>query len=94
MRATGKTTRLVDEAIQHLFKYGYVRILLNHEIMDPNFYRGFTNEQILDLKRFIDPDFRDNNHAQLYLIGKIKDRIINEHGGSRISISKTEFKLK
>lgn len=91
MRQSGKTTRLVDYAIQYLFKYGSIRILTNSEIYNPNFMRGFRPEQVDMFLRFIDPDSTPDNKAQHYFIETLNRRLATEHGGSTERISVTEF---
>ena len=93
-RGTGKTTRLIDEAVQHLFEHGYIRILLNHEIFNDNFYKGYTEEQQLSLVKFIDQDALLDNRAQLHFLTALSSRLAYEHGYAVERISKTEFKVK
>jgi hypothetical protein len=94
MRKSGKTTRLIDEAVQHLFEHGYIRILLNHEIFNENFYRGFRQEQIINFKKFIDPDTQPGNLAQIFFLTALAARLDYEHGYVVDRISMTEFKVK
>ena len=94
MRRSGKTTRLIDEAIQHLFEHGYIRILMNSEIYREDFYRGFKPEQIEHFKKFIDPDTLPDNRAQLHFLTALSSRLAYEHGYAVERISKTEFKVK
>lgn len=93
MRRSGKTTRLVDEAVQHLFKEGSIRILLNHEIFNPHFFDGYSKKQIEDLQKFIDEDVREGNCAQLYFLKTLTYRLKYEHNGSVKMISRTKFKV-
>jgi hypothetical protein len=94
MRGTGKTTRLIDEAVQHLFEHGYIRIVMNSEIYREDFYRGFTSKQIEHFKKFIDPDACPDNRAQLHFVEALAARLYYEHGYVVDRISKTEFKVK
>ena len=94
MRRSGKTTRLIDEAVQHLFEHGYIRIPMNSEIYREDFYRGFRSEQIEYFKKFIDPDALPGNRAQLYFLQALSSRLAYEHGYAVERISKTEFKVK
>jgi hypothetical protein len=94
MRRSGKTTRLIDEAVQHLFEHGYIRILLNHEIFNDNFYKGYTKEQQLPLVKFIDQDALPDNLAQLHFLTALSSRLAYEHSYTVERISKTEFKVK
>lgn len=91
MRQSGKTTRLVDKAVQYLFTYGYIRVLMNHEIHNENFMRGFKPEQIDMFLKFIDSDSTPDNKAQHYFIETLNRRLATEHGGSTERISVTEF---
>lgn len=93
MRQTGKTTRLVDAAVQYLFKHGSIRILTNSEIFNRNFMRGFKPEQVDMFLTFIDPDTKPDNRAQQYFIEAFDRRLATEHGGSTERISATEFKV-
>jgi len=94
MRRSGKTTRLIDEAVQHLFKHGYIRILMNNEIYREDFYRTFKPEQIEHFKKFIDPDSTPDNRAQIHFVEALSHRLAYEHGNAVKRISKTEFKVK
>jgi hypothetical protein len=94
MRRSGKTTRLIDEAVQHLFEHGYIRILLNHQIFNENFYRSYTKEQQLPLVKFIDQDALPDNRAQLHFLQALAARLDYEHGYVVDRISMTEFKVK
>lgn len=93
MRQSGKTTRLVDAAVQYLFEHGSIRILQNSEIYNPYFMRGYKPEQVDMFLKFIDPDARPDNGAQRYFIEALTRRLATEHGGSTARISATEFKV-
>jgi len=93
MRQSGKTTRLVDAAVQYLFIYGHLRVLMHHEIQDENFMRGFKPEQIDMFLKFIDPDHTEDNKAQFYFIQTLNKRLATEHSGSVKRTSETEFKV-
>lgn len=93
MRQSGKTTRLVDEAVQYLFAHGSIRILTNSEIYNPNFMRGFRPEQVDVFLKFIDPDTRPDNKAQRHFIDMLNRRLAIEHDGSTERISNTEFRV-
>ena len=94
MRRSGKTTRLIDEAVQHLFEHGYIRILMNSEIYREEFYRRFKPEQINNFKKFIDPDSLPGNRAQIHFLEALSHRLAYEHGYAVERISATEFKVK
>jgi hypothetical protein len=93
MRHTGKTTRLVDAAVQYLFEHGSIRILINSEIYNPNFMRGFRPEQVDAFLIFIDPDSRPDNKAQHHFIEMLNRRLATEHSGSVERIKYAEFKV-
>jgi hypothetical protein len=93
MRQSGKTTRLVDTAVQYLFIYGHIRVLTSHEIHNKNFMRCFKPEQIDMFLKFIDEDHRPDNKAQFYFIQTLNKRLANEHHRSVKRISETEFKV-
>jgi hypothetical protein len=93
MRQTGKTTRLVDAAVQYLFEHGSIRILTNSEIYNPNFIRGFKAPQVDMFLKFIDPDARPDNKAQYHFIDMLNKRLATEHSGSVERINNTEFKV-
>ena len=93
MRQSGKTTRLVDAAVQYLFAHGSIRILTNSEIYNPNFMRGFRPEQVDMFLKFIDPDTRRDNSAQRYFIDMLNKRLAIEHGESTERINNTEFRV-
>ncbi len=72
MRATGKTTRAIDEAIQKLF---------THEvIIVPKTAYSATPGKLLNDKFpvCVDPDYM-NGHAQREFLKLLKLRIRNEH---------------
>jgi hypothetical protein len=94
MRRSGKTTRLIDKAVQHLFEHGYIRVLLNHEIFDNTFDKRYTKEQQLPLVKFIDQDALPDNRAQLHFLTALSSRLAYEHGYAVERISRTEFKVK
>lgn len=94
MRRSGKTTRLIDQAVQHLFEHGYIRVLMNSEIYREDFYRGFKTEQIEHFKKFIDPDSTPGNRAQLHFLEALSYRLAYEHGNAVERISEREFKVK
>lgn len=86
MRRTGKTTRLIDEAIQMLFNDGEITILSLHNIFDKSeqWKRGLTDKQINSRFRLIDPDNSKDNKAQYHFYVNLRRRLYNEHQGSFI----------
>ena len=66
MRRSGKTTRMVDEAIQHLFNNKNINLHLT----------------ILSTSDFVDVDAERHNLAQKYFIDMLIKRLENEHHGA------------
>ena len=73
-RRTGKTTRLVDKAIQRIFTVGYLMIPKEPFKINPLVGRGTT---IQDSKEFVDNE--GNSRCQKHLIDTIKKRLELEH---------------
>lgn len=91
MRRTGMTTRKVDEAIQMLFKHGFIQI----PIAPSRFQNKQPENYILD-DAVYNASFAP---VQNHLKSKILDRLRNEHyhieleiNNTIISIKKDEFK--
>lgn len=78
MRNTGKTTRLIDKAIQHLFETGRLKLLSNNEIFSRNGegMKGMKEEDI-----FVDHDTGPDNSVQKDFNMRIVDRLTREHAG-------------
>jgi len=76
MRASGQTTRLIDEAVQHLFNTGQLFLLKKTAL---NKQRSFIPEGGL---LFVDPDHRMSNQAQNNFIYRVMKRLEFEHSGS------------
>lgn len=74
MRASGKTTRTVDEAIQKLFKYGVIIIPFNIG------NKQFVNERNKDIL-VIDSDAKVGNQAQREMCARLRKRLHSEHNG-------------
>ena len=66
MRRSGKTTRMVDEAIQHLFNNKNINLHLT----------------IFGKSDFVDVDAERHNLAQKYFIDMLIKRLENEHRGA------------
>lgn len=94
-RRTGKTTRLVDKAIQLLFDKGEIMILTNHEIFDreKQWKRGLKKEQIEIAEQLIDRDVEKGNKAQEHFFLVLSNRLLHEHYGSYIQLNR-KFKVK
>lgn len=88
MRKTGKTTRLIDQAIQHLFTNGTLFVptswLYKEKGGFGKVFRG-TGANTYDV--FSDPDWEPGNRAQHDFLKRLENRIIREHGDS-ISITR------
>jgi hypothetical protein len=76
MRASGQTTRLIDEAIQYLFTKGQVYLLKKTALSKANYFLPQKE------KLFVDPDHRGNNMAQNNFIYRVLKRLESEHYGS------------
>jgi hypothetical protein len=63
MRRSGKTTRLIDEAVQALFNEGEIIIPDGRWINDEH-KRGFSIQQIDKINRFIDDVYSPNGESQ------------------------------
>lgn len=82
MRRDGKTTRLIDSAIQELFNKGMVYIPngeIARRLMSRDGRRGYTDEVFRSRIKYIDPDFR-HNMAQDNFVKRFRDRLVFEHG--------------
>lgn len=84
MRHTGKTTRLVDEAIQYLFTYGRILIPTKGYIHSPEALRGLTQSEKECIVHFIDPDSSPENNAQTHFIVTFRRRLYGEHDREKI----------
>lgn len=73
IRASGKTTRLVDNAIQHLFKNSNLYLLKKNAIKRSNSI--VPNGSFV----FIDPDHKMCNQAQQEFIYRVLKRLEAEH---------------
>ncbi|RDY58019.1 hypothetical protein [Flagellimonas nanhaiensis] len=78
MRRTGKTTRLVDLAIQTLFEKGEIFIADMKWIESER--RGFTSDEIADRDKFID-EIDASQRIQNHLMSRILKRLESEHHG-------------
>ena len=76
MRRSGKTTRMIDEAVQYLFEKG--ELYLFKKCGFKNAVRTLTNHQ----KLFVDPDHKMSNQAQQDFIYRVMKRLEVEHNGS------------
>lgn len=79
MRATGKTTLLIDRAIQELFTKGEIWVPRKHQIKER--WRGYSEEHIKRMTEFVDPDHEPGNECQAYFITRLQNRLFNEHSG-------------
>ncbi|EHQ41562.1 3'-5' exonuclease family protein [Myroides odoratus] len=75
-RRTGRTSRLVNHAVQTLFTRGFIRVVPKHRIEDVYYHkRGYTN---VGLEYIIDEDF-DKGYSQKYLFNRILKRLSIEY---------------
>lgn len=77
MRRSGKTTRLIDTAIQALFERGELHLSLNDNVKSD----------------FLDPDSRKGNKAQRDFVDRLIKRLSIEHSGSYQTIKQGDFVL-
>jgi len=76
MRRSGQTTRLIDQAVQELFKKGQLFLLRKAAL---NRSRSIVPENS-DL--LVDPDHRMSNQAQNNFVYRVMKRLEAEHYGS------------
>ena len=76
MRRTGKTTRLIDQAIQSLFANDQLYLLKKQAISK---FRNIIKD---GSTLFVDPDHRMSNQAQQNFIYRVMKRLEFEHKGS------------
>lgn len=90
MRASGQTTRLIDEAIQYLFTKGQIYLLKKTALSKANYFLPEKE------KLFVDPDHKMANQAQNDFIYQMMKRLEFEHERSfkTISITKDVIHLK
>jgi hypothetical protein len=83
MRRSGRTTRLVDAAIQTLFTEGEIYIPFSRWVEDKVGRLGYSPEELQKRDRFIDwiEGGEMHNNTQIYLRNKILDRLHLEHNG-------------
>jgi hypothetical protein len=81
MIQNGKTTRLIDEAIQELFKNGAIVVPDQCKLKDKD-YRKTMARQFPDTKIFVDPDAADRNKAQFHFKRRLLTRLYSEHARS------------
>ena len=76
MRRTGKTTRLIDQAIQSLFANDQLYLLKKQAL---NKFRNIIKD---GSTLFVDPDHRMSNQAQYDFIYRVMKRLEVEHAGT------------
>lgn len=80
MRKSGKTTRTIDSAIQHLFEFGKIYIPTDNLFMEhEGFEKVFRGTGAKESDVFYDIDWRPNNSAQKHFITRLSIRLSNEH---------------
>ena len=75
MRRSGKTTRLIDEAIQELFKKGELKLSLNYNVKSD----------------FLDRDSTSENRAQRDFVDRLIQRLSIEHRNCCETRKQTDF---
>jgi len=83
MRGSGKTTRLVNSAVEMLFTHGKLTLLTNKDIFDKKerWKDGLRKHEIEIRETFIDPDAFKDNPAQRYFIERFENRLLTENAG-------------
>lgn len=76
MRRSGQTTRLIDQAIQHLFTNRQLYLLKKSALSKANYF--LPEKETL----FVDPDHKMCNQAQQNFIYRVMKRLESEHLGS------------
>jgi hypothetical protein len=94
MRRSGKTTRLVDEAVQYLFRRGVIEFIPPGEVLDLNYVIGRLEIDKQMLLKFVDTDAYETPNAQDFFINQFCKRLSIEHYGSYIRIGAFSFKVK
>jgi len=82
MRRSGKTTRMIDAAIQELFTTGTVYVPSGAEaktLRKEHGYRGYTNMEYMSMTKFIDMEDGDGVKVQDYFSDKFRKRLYSEH---------------
>ena len=83
-RRIGKTTRLIDEAVQELFNNGVVWIPTSKEaelLLGEDGKRGINDLVWSNKIKFIDPDHKSGNKVQDNFRERFKKRLYSEHIG-------------
>ncbi len=88
MRRSGKTTRLVNEVIETLFKEKIIYIPTSAGINQPSMW-----EKNRDKFNFIDPDHYKGNMAQNYFISRVIDRVSREHT-DQVKIDRNGYRVR
>ena len=83
-RRTGKTTRLIDEAIQYLFKNQTLYLFTDIGLSTS------TPSVPKEERVFIDPDYRRGNGAQRDFIHRVLQRLKIEHSRS-VTVEKKQY---
>lgn len=87
MRRDGKTTRLVDEAIQHLFVTGNLYIPSAGGIELEGVFEELPHTE----QMFIDPDHKPDNMAQTNFTQRFISRLKIEHDPKYYQIKKDKY---
>lgn len=82
-RGSGRTTRIVDYAVQLLISTGGIYIPVSQESVD----RACQNRGDTINNHHIICDHENNTEANKYLLGRIRNRIKNEHPSLKIHVN-------
>lgn len=97
MRKTGKTTLLIDAAIQELFTKGEVYIPNAQEavkLRSKDGRRGMTEEKFQQRTKFIESDFsKEFPGSQDYFVERFRQRLFSEHSVRYFIDKRTYYKL-
>lgn len=96
MRRTGKTTRLVNSAVEMLFTNGKITFLTNRQIFDrgEEWKLGLRKHEIEMRETFIDYDAHKDNNAQREFIERFERRISIENNSQITRRGNTYFANK
>ena len=91
-RASGKTTKLVDEAIDFLFKNKFIYIADPIDIQKD--FVGLNTEHRNSAKKFIDPDYELSEFTQREFKQRFVNRLVLEHKTMFTTKDNKLFKIK
>lgn len=91
-RMTGKTTKLVNEAIEFLFENKFVYIA-DSDFIEKNFV-GLNRQHRESAMKFIDPDYKTSKNSQKDFKERFIKRLSFEHAGMFTTNDNRLFKIK